>query len=268
MHLVQQVHAVLLSGGSAFGLAAADGVMRYLEERGIGYDTGIAKVPIVPAAILFDLGIGDPAARPDAQMAYAACEAATDDPVAEGNIGAGAGATLGKALGARGTMKSGLGSATRSLGRDLVVGALVAVNPFGDVIDPTTGEILAGTRRPDSNELADTLVVMRGILDRRALHSASNTVIGVVATNAQLNKDEVNKVAQMAQNGISRTVRPAHTMFDGDTLFALATGERRADVNLVGAYAAEAMLEAVLRAVTAAEGAGGLPAWRDLQDGV
>jgi L-aminopeptidase/D-esterase-like protein len=265
MHLVQQVHAVLLSGGSAFGLAAADGVMRYLKERGVGYDTGVARVPIVPAAILFDLAIGDPGARPDAEMAYTACVAATAEAVAQGNVGAGTGATLGKALGAGQAMKSGLGSATRSLGRGLVVGALVAVNPFGDVIDPTSADIQAGTRRPDSNELADTLVVMRGILDQRALHSASNTVIGVVATNARLNKEEVNKVAQMAQNGISRTVRPAHTMFDGDTLFALATGETPADVNLVGAYAAEAVMEAVLRGVKAAEGAGGLPAWRDLQ---
>lgn len=264
MHLVQDAHAVFLAGGSAFGLAAAEGVMRYLEERGAGFDARVARVPIVPAAILFDLDVGDPQIRPDAAMGYAACQAASDGPVAEGNVGAGTGATVGKILGIGRAMKSGLGTAAVSLGGGLVVGALVAVNPFGDVVDPVSGEILAGARKPDSDELAGTLAVMRGLAGQVAVRFASNTVIGVVATNARLTKEETNKVAQMAQDGIARAVRPAHTLFDGDTLFALATGDGRGDVNLVGAYAAEVVAEAILRGVRAAKGAGGLPACRDL----
>ena len=266
MHLVQEVHAVLLAGGSAFGLAATDGVMRYLEERSVGFDARVAKVPIVPAAILFDLDLGDPGARPDAAMGYAACQAASDGPVAEGNVGAGTGATAGKILGPGRAMKSGLGSAAVSLGGGLVVGVLVAVNPFGDVVDPQSGEILAGARKPRSDEMADTLATMRGFVGKAALRFASNTVIGVVATNGRLTKEETNKVAQMAQDGVARTVRPAHTLFDGDTFFALATGDKRADVNLVGAYAAEMSAEAIVHAVQAAEGAGGLPGWRDLHE--
>jgi L-aminopeptidase/D-esterase-like protein len=265
LHLVQKAHAVLLAGGSAFGLAAAEGVMRYLEEQGVGFDTPVAKVPIVPAAILFDLDLGDPQARPDAAMGYAACQAASDGPVAEGNVGAGTGARAGTILGIGRAMKSGLGTAAVSLGGGLVVGALVAVNPLGDVVDPATGEILAGARKPRSDELADTLAVMRSMVGKAALRFASSTVIGVVATNGRLSKEEANKVAQMAQDGVARTVRPAHTLFDGDTMFALATGARRADVNLVGAYAAEVVAEAVVRGVRAAEGTGGLPACRDLR---
>jgi L-aminopeptidase/D-esterase-like protein len=255
---------VLLSGGSAFGLAAAEGVMRYLEERGAGFDARVAKVPIVPAAILFDLDLGDPQARPDAAMGYAACQAASNGTVAEGNVGAGTGARCGTILGSDRAMKSGLGTAAVSLGGGLVVGALVAVNPFGDVVDPITGEILAGARKLRSDEAADTLAMMRGFVGKAILKFASSTIIGVVATNGRLTKEEANKVAQMAQDGIARAVRPAHTLFDGDTLFALATGGKRADVNLVGAYAAEVVAEAVVRGVQAAEGAGGLPAWRDL----
>ncbi len=260
--LIQQVHALLLAGGSAFGLAAADGVMRYLEERGVGYDTGVARVPIVPAAILFDLALGDPQARPDAAMGYAACQAATGEPVAEGNVGAGTGATLGKLLGPAQATKSGLGSAAIRLGGELVVGALVAANPLGDVIDPASGEILAGARLPGSGGWADSLALMGGATDPSP--TATNTLIGAVATNARLNKAQANKVAQMAQDGVARAVRPAHTTYDGDTLFALSTGGVEADVNLVGAYAAEVVAQAILRAVRAAEGAGGLPAWRDL----
>jgi L-aminopeptidase/D-esterase-like protein len=264
LHLVQEVHAVLLAGGSAFGLAAADGVMRYLEERGAGFDTQVARVPIVPAAILFDLDLGDPQARPDAAMGYGACQLASDGPVAEGNVGAGTGASAGKILGIGRAMKSGLGTAAISLGGGLIVGALVAVNSFGDVVDPHTGAILAGTRKIGSDDVADTLATMRGLVGKAALRFASSTVIGVVATNGQLTKEEANKVAQMAQDGIARTVRPAHTLFDGDTLFTLATGDKRADVNLLGAYAAEAVAEAIVRGVRAAGSAGGLPAYRDL----
>lgn len=272
MHLVQEVHAVLLAGGSAYGLAAADGVMRYLEERGVGFDARVAKVPIVPAAILFDLDLGNPQARPDAAMGYVACQAATDDAVAEGNVGAGTGATAGKILGPGRAMKSGLGSAAVSLGGGLVVGALVAINSFGDVVDPATGEILAGARKLRSDEPADTLAMMRSFVGKAILRFASfdrlrttsSTVIGVVATNGKLTKEEANKVAQMAHDGIARAVRPAHTLFDGDTLFTLATGKKRADVNLIGAYAAEVVAQAIARAARAAESAGGLPAWRDL----
>jgi len=265
MHLVQQIHAVVLAGGSAYGLAAADGVMRYLEENRVGLDIRVARVPIVPAAILLDLELGDPSARPDAAMGYAACRAAHGGPVDEGNVGAGTGASLGKILGMSRAMKSGLGTSAVSLGGGLVVGALVVPNPLGDVVSPDTGEVIAGVRELRSNQVTETLRVMRGMLGKAALRFASNTVIGVVATNARLSKEEANKVAQMAQDGIARAIRPAHTMFDGDTLFALATGDKRADVNLVGAYATEVVAEAIVRGVRAAEGAGGLPSWKDIR---
>ncbi|MER3545652.1 MAG: peptidase S58 [Chloroflexota bacterium] len=268
LHLVQQAHAVVLAGGSAFGLEAATGVVRYLEERGVGFDVRIAKVPIVPAAILFDLGIGRSDVRPDAAMGYTACLAATEGPVAEGNVGAGAGATVGKVLGLAQAMKSGLGTASVDLGGGLIVGAVVAVNAFGDVVDPQTGRILAGARRPDGTGFADTLAVLRAYAQEPPLRfgapppASGNTVIGVVVTNASLTKEGANKVAQMAHDGIARAVRPAHTMLDGDTLFTLATGQVEADVNVVGAFAAEVVAQAIVRAVLTAEPAGGLPAAR------
>ena len=267
MHLVQTAHAIVLAGGSAFGLEAATGVVRYLEERGIGFDVQVAKVPIVPAAVLFDLDIGDATVRPDAAMGYAACQAANDGPLAEGNVGAGTGATVGKIMGIGQAMKAGLGTASVDLGEGLVVGAIVAVNAFGDVIDPQTGQIMAGARSLDGTGFADTLAVMKSLVSKTILEFAgpSDTVIGVVATNARLNKEEINKVAQMAQDGLARAVRPAHTMFDGDTFFALATGNIEADVNTVGAYAAEVVAEAIVRAIKTAEGVDGLPAWRDLE---
>ena len=260
MHLVQKVHGVMLAGGSAFGLAAADGVMRYLAERGVGVKAGPARVPIVPAAILFDLAVGSADARPDAEMGYAACLAASDEAVAQGNVGAGTGCSAGKLLGARHATKTGIGSAAIELGGGLVVAALIAVNPFGDVVDEA-GRIIAGTADgPLRGEgYADTLVLLRGMTGRLALRIAGATVIGVVATNARLDKEQVNKVAQMAQDGLARTIRPAHTLFDGDTLFALATGRVRASVTLVGAYAAEAVAQAIVRAVRSAGAAGGLP---------
>jgi L-aminopeptidase/D-esterase-like protein len=277
MHLVQRAHAVVLAGGSAFGLEAATGVVRYLEERGVGFDTRVAKVPIVPAAILFDLSLGDSKVRPDAAMGYAACQAASDGPVAEGNVGAGTGATVGKILGLGQAMKSGLGTASVHLGSvlslskggGLLVGAIVAVNAFGDVIDPRTGEILAGARAlGGGGAFANTLAVMKTLVGKAILRFADrgNTVIGVVATNARLNKEEANIVARMAHDGLARAIRPSHTMFDGDTIFALATGKKKADVNTVGAYAAEMMATAIVRAVKAAEGVGELPAWRDVVD--
>ena len=253
MHLVQRVHAVLLAGGSAFGLDAAGGVVRWLEEKGIGFDARVAQVPIVPAAILFDLDVGRADVRPDAAMGYAACEAASDGPVDEGAIGVGTGCTVGKVLGAGRASRSGLGTASADLGGGLVVGALVAVNAFGDVVDPHSGEILAGARALRGEGFGDTLAIMKGMVGKTVLRFASRgqTVIGVVATNARLTKEEANKVAQMAHDGLARAVRPAHTMLDGDTFFALATGQKRGDVNLVGAYAAEVVAQAIVRAVRA-----------------
>ena len=264
LHLVEKVHAIVLAGGSAFGLDAASGVVRYLEERGVGFDVRVAKVPIVPAAILFDLGIGSAKVRPDAEMGYQACLNATSDPPAEGNVGAGTGATVGKILGLQNAMKSGIGAAAIEIGDGLLVGAIAAVNAFGDVIDPATGHIIAGARSKDGG-FADSMEVLKKLAGRSILTFArgENTVIGVVATNAQLTKEGANKVAQMAQDGLARAVRPAHTMLDGDTIFALATGEVQADVNIVGAFAAEAFAQAIVRAVRMARPAAGLPAVSD-----
>jgi len=254
MHMVERVHGVLLAGGSAFGLDAATGVVRWLEEQGIGFDTRVARVPIVPAAILYDLDVGRADIRPDAAMGYAACQAASDGPVAEGRVGVGSGCTVGKVLGAGSASKSGLGTASVNLGSGLVVGALIAVNAFGDVVDPRTGQILAGARALTGGGWADTLTTMKGLVGKTILRFSGrgHTVIGVVATNARLTKEGANKVAQMAHDGLARAVRPAHTMFDGDTLFALATGQKSADVNLVGAYAAEVVAEAIVRAAKTA----------------
>jgi L-aminopeptidase/D-esterase-like protein len=256
MHLVTQVHGLVLAGGSAFGLAAADGVVRYLRERNIGYKTGKVHVPIVPAAILFDLALGRPDAFPDAEMGYQASVSANTGPVTEGNAGAGIACSAGKILGPGHATKTGIGSAAVQLGAGLVVAALIAVNPFGDVVDQQ-GRVIAGTRR--EGRFVNTLAMMRSVTGRLALRVGGATVIGVVATNARLNKEQVNKVAQMAHDGLGRTIRPAHTMFDGDTIFALATSQVRASPTLVGAYAAEVVAEAIVRAAQAAEDACGLP---------
>ena len=256
-NLVQQVHAVVLSGGSAFGLETATGVVRWLEERGIGYDVGVAKVPIVPAAILFDLGVGDAKIRPDAEAGYKACKAATTNAPAEGNVGAGAGATVGKMFGGKRAMKGGIGTASIKL-PGLTIGAIVAVNAVGDVIDPATGKLIAGARTADGKKLAGT---MAGILRGEALPpmlGGTNTTIGLVATDAKLDKAQAQKVAEMAQDGLARAINPAHTMFDGDTIFAVATGKTTstnpANVTLIGALAAEAMSQAIVRAIRAARG--------------
>lgn len=273
INLVEKVHAVVLAGGSAFGLDAASGVMRYLEEQKIGFNAGPVKVPIVPAAIIFDLGMGDPKIRPDAEMGYQACLAATRSRPHEGNVGAGSGASVGKLYGPALAMKSGLGTAgIRAAG--IVVGALVIVNAFGDVVDPPDGSIIAGLRSGKvgpvrvggQGTFADTVEMMKKPLGRSVLGLAtrSNTVIGAVATNAKLTKAEATKVAQMAHDGLARAIRPAHTMLDGDTIFALSTGSRSANLTLVGALAAEAMANAIVRAVKMATGAGGLPAFGDL----
>jgi L-aminopeptidase/D-esterase-like protein len=263
-HLVERVHAVLLSGGSAFGLAAAEGVMRYLEEQGVGFDTGVARVPIVPAAILFDLAIGRADVRPDVEAGYQACLTADDGPVAEGNVGAGTGATVGKLLGPRFATKAGLGMASQRIGKGVIVGAIVAVNAVGDVVDPQTGEILAGARKPVGGGFLNTAERIKGDLGQTILAMMSTT-IGVVATNAQLTKEQVNLVAMMAQDGLARAIRPAHTMLDGDTLFALSLGERKGDVSAIGTAAADVVAQAIVRAVRAAEALHGVPAHRDLE---
>jgi L-aminopeptidase/D-esterase-like protein len=269
VNLVEKVHAVVLAGGSAFGLDAASGVMRYLEEHKIGFETGAGKIPIVPSAILFDLHLGRNDVRPDAAMGYAAASAANSGSIAEGNVGAGTGASVGKILGLRSAMKTGLGTASMDIGGGIIIGAIVAVNAFGDVVDPETGEILAGARTTNIGPIklgspgyfADTLEMMKSFAGRTVLSFATraNTVIGVVAANAQLTKVEATKVAQMAHDGLARVIRPAHTMLDGDTIFALATGEKKSDVTTVGAFAAEVLAEACLRAARLARSAGGLP---------
>jgi L-aminopeptidase/D-esterase-like protein len=265
MHLVEKMHAVLLTGGSAYGLDAAAGVMAYLEERQVGFDVGVARVPIVPAAVLFDLAIGDAHRRPDASMGRAACLAASTGLLEQGSVGAGTGACVGSLFGPSFQMKGGIGTASIDLGGGLIVGALVAVNCFGDVVDPTSGQIVAGARRPPrGREFADTLVAMRSLIGKAVVGFAGrNTVIGVVATNARLTKEETNKVAQMAQDGLARAIRPAHTMFDGDTIFALSTGKKTAPVTIVGAYAAEVFAQAVLNGVRLATSLGDRPAVRD-----
>lgn len=277
MHLVDKVHAILLSGGSAYGLDAASGVMRYLEENGIGFDTGVAKVPIVPAAVIFDLMIGRADVRPDAKMGYEACMNAAISNLEQGNVGAGTGATVGKLLGVEQSMKSGLGSATIDVGNGLLVSALVVVNAFGDVYDPETNQILAGTRTLIKGPIkggmgdyfADTLATMKTFAGKTILGIATehNTVIGVIVTNAKLNKEETNKVAQMAHDGLARAIRPAHTMMDGDTIFALATGKKTANVNLIGAYGAEAFTRAIINAVNTAKPLANLPSSNSLHIG-
>jgi len=265
LNTIEQVHAVLLAGGSAFGLDAAGGVMRWLEERGIGIAVGPARVPIVPAAILFDLWLGDVTIRPDAAAGYAACEAAHHDAPAQGSTGAGAGATVGKLFGIERAMKGGVGCASVTVA-GITVGALVAVNALGDVIDPSTGAPIAGARTPDGRRLAGTMgALLRGELPA-PLQPGSATTIGVIATDAQVTKAQANKIAQMAHDGLARCINPVHTMGDGDTLFALGTGAsgRAANTTLLGALAAEVTARAVLRAVRAATGLPGLPAAQDL----
>ncbi len=265
-HLIRHVHAVLLAGGSAFGLDAAAGVVRYLEEHGRGYDIMIARVPIVPAAILMDLGLGDPGARPDAEMGYRACADSTDGTFDRGVVGAGTGATVGKILGMAQAMKGGLGTACIEMRGGIKVGAIVAVNALGDVRDPSTGKIIAGARDPGGAGFLDTEKALAGDLSS-AITGFSNTVIGLVATNARLDKEETNVVARMASGGISRCVTPAHTSFDGDVVFALSAAGSGlfAPASAVGATAARAMSLAIMDATLSAEGAGGVPAARDLR---
>ena len=270
LNAVEKVHAVMLAGGSAFGLDAAGGVMRWLDERGFGVRVGPARVPIVPAAILFDLWVGDAKIRPDAASGYAACDAATTEPVVEGNVGAGTGAAVGKLFGINRAMRGGIGSASITVG-GLTVGALVAVNAIGDVVDPATGEPVAGARSADGTALLGTMQALRRGDVPAHLQPGTATTLGVVATDAVLTKAQANKVAQMAHDGFARSINPVHTMGDGDTIFALATGASgiEGNVTLIGALAADVMAIAVQRAVHAATalntpGLPHLPAARDL----
>ena len=276
LNLVDKVNAIVLSGGSAFGLDAAQGVVRYLEERGIGYKTSAGVVPIVPAAILYDLTIGSrPQIRPTAECGYAAAKAATSGAVAEGNVGAGAGATVGKMgglaehpgypAGKRGPMKGGTGSAAIRLPNGLVVAALVAVNAVGDIVDPTTGAVIAGARNPDGS-IADVRKLLRQGAITAQPRAGENTTIGVVATNATLSKSDVSRFALMADDGFAKAIVPSHTVGDGDTVFALATGRWPGEVSLtvLGALAAETMAEAIVRAVSMADSVGSIPAARTL----
>lgn len=257
-HVDPQVHGIVLAGGSAFGLEAAAGVRRYLEHRGVGVIAGPARVPIVPAAVIFDLGISKPGVRPNVAMGEAAAAAASTDAVAEGSVGAGTGATIGKIFGMKQAMKGGVGSFTVALTGGVLVSSLAVVNALGDVRDPATGKIVAGARKAaDSREFANTHEVMkRG----SAIHFIrSNTTLGVIATNAVLTKVEATKLAQFASLGMARTIYPVNTMADGDTVFALSLGDRRADINILGVAAAEALAEAILRAVKSAKTLGGVP---------
>lgn len=261
--MVEKVHALVLSGGSAFGLAAADGVMRYLEERGIGFDTSYARVPIVPAAILFDLNVGDPKVRPGPQEGYEACRNASSDGKT-GSVGAGTGATLGKILGPASMMKAGLGAHKMALAGGVELEALVVVNAFGDVID-RDGSILAGAYDTKAGFLNTASFIMGH--PGPPASQLENTTLGVVMTNVKLNKSQATKVAQMAQDGLARAISPVHTQYDGDTVFVLSLGEKEMDISILGSAAALAVEEAIRNAVKSAEGLGGIRCWAELKKG-
>jgi L-aminopeptidase/D-esterase-like protein len=265
-HIVNEIHAVLLSGGSAFGLDAAGGVMEFLEERGRGFDVAITRVPSVPSAVIYDLSVGNCRLRPDKAMGYAACLAARQEPQGDGSLGVGTGASVGKLLGITQATKGGLGSACLEGPGGLRVGALAAVNAFGDVVDPETGEILAGARTaPDSREFADAAALIRRGVVRQRFGEPANTTLGVIATNARLSREEAQKIAQMGQNGLARTIRPVHTLFDGDMVFVLAHPEVGADLHIVGLLAQTVLETAILNAVRQAHGLGVLPSYQDLR---
>jgi L-aminopeptidase/D-esterase-like protein len=257
-HITSQIHAIVLAGGSAFGLEAASGVRRFLERAGIGFQTGAARVPLVPSAILYDLGIGRADVRPTREMGEAAAKAAADKPVEEGCVGAGTGATVGKVLGMAHAMKSGIGSSTVRLTERVLVSSLAAVNAVGDVRDPSTGRILAGVRTsPQSREFADANAVVKS--GRKIGFRRENTTLAVVATNAALNKVEVTKLAQLANLGMARAISPVNTMSDGDIVFAISLGKERAELDALGLAASESLAQSIVRAVLFAKSLGGLP---------
>jgi len=269
-HISTEVHAVFIAGGSAFGLDAAGGVMEYLEERGRGFDVTITRVPIVPTAVIYDLSVGNCRARPDKAMGFAACQAAKSEAQGDGSVGAGVGATVGKLLGIHQATKGGLGTAFVEGPQGLKVGALAVVNALGDVVDPDTGEILAGVRTaPESREFADTAGLLRqGVVRRRfGEPAAANTTIGVVATNSRLTREQAQKIAQMSHNALARTIRPVHTLFDGDVVFVLAHPEVDADLHVTGLLAETALQQAIVNAVKSAHNLGVLPSYQDLRQG-
>lgn len=266
VNAVQIAHAVVLSGGSAFGLDSASGVMRYLEEHGVGFAFGNARVPIVPTAALFDLTVGDGRIRPTADCGYRAATAASTTPVSEGSVGAGAGATIGKSGGRGRSVKAGIGSAAVQLPNGVIVAALVAVNAYGDIINPATGQVVAGVRNANGRGFADARALLRsGAIGFDS--GTSNTTLGIVATNATLTKTEATRVAQMTHDGYARAIAPVHTPVDGDTVFVLATGGRagRADAGQIGALAADVMATAIVRAAEQATSVPDVPALRDLR---
>lgn len=264
-NLVEEVHAVLLTGGSTFGLDAATGVMRWCENNGIGVAFGGASIPIVPAAVIFDLGIGRYDVRPDADAGYKAVAGAKAGRVSQGSVGAGTGATVAKALGRGQAVKGGLGTASETTDSGLIVGALVAVNAVGEIFDGAAGKVIAGPRAEDGS-FADTVEVLRSLPP--APLTPENTTIGIIATNARLNKGQINRLASVAHDGIARAVRPAHSLVDGDAIFGLASGARQltgqADIRALEALSALAMERAILNGMRAATSVGGLPAIRDL----
>ncbi len=265
VNLVEEVHAFLLAGGSAFGLAASVGVMRFLEESGVGFDTGLARVPIVPAGVIYDLGIGDPSARPDEEMGYTACLRASEELARQGNVGAGMGATVGKMLGYRWCTKGGLGTAFFQ-GEGLKVFALAVVNAFGDVVDEE-GRILAGVRDGEGRFLSTERLMRRALGETPEVFPGTNTTLGVVVCNARLSKTDVNWVAQRGHHGLARSISPSHTKLDGDLVFAAATGEVEASADAVGMLGASLLAEAVRNAVRHAESVAGVPAARDVVKG-
>ncbi len=260
--MIDRVHAVVLAGGSAFGLDAASGVMKYLEEKDVGFDVGVTRVPIVSSAVIFDLGIGDFNIRPDKDMGYMAAKGANRHGNVQGNVGAGMGATVGKILGPKNAMKSGLGSASIKIG-DLTVAALVVANSFGDIYDFKTNKQIAGPYDYKEDKLLNTLDIMKAS-NADLGFNLSNTTIGIIATNAILTKAECNKVSQIAHNGYARSINPVHTMVDGDTIFSTATNKVKADINLVGVLAAEVMSMAITNGIIFADGIEGLKSYSDI----
>lgn len=264
---VQRAHAILLSGGSAFGLAAADGVVRYLEERGVGFPTAAGPVPIVPAAAIFDLRVGRSDARPGPAGGYAACRQASTDRVEEGSVGAGTGATVGHLFGIAGATKGGVGTASRRLADGAVVGAVAVVNAFGDVLDPASGRVLAGARRPGERAFVRTAEHIE-LLAQRRRPLGESTTLGIIATDARLDRPALLRVAQMAQDGLARAIEPAHTPLDGDIVFALSTGQKgEGDPAIVGVVAAQVLAAAIVRAVLQAASLVGVPSCHDLEAG-
>ncbi len=247
-HLVERVNAILLTGGSAFGLDAASGVMRFLEEKNIGYDTGVARVPIVPAAAIFDLAVGSARVRPNAGSGYRACQAASSGPVAEGNVGAGTGATVGHLLGSKFASRGGLGTASQQIENGIIVAALAVVNALGDVVDPRTGAILAGTKKTVTGGWLDSADAVKSGMGQ-ARFARTHTTLGVVATDAALTKEQANIVAMMAHDGYARAIRPAHTLYDGDVIFVLSVGDKQGDVTAIGHTASEVIAGAIVRGV-------------------